>query len=124
MFSIDARSRVPIYEQLVQNIINLISKGILSADDQLPSVRSLARDIGINPNTVQKAYQELEQRGLIYQAAGRGSFISPGDNLTRAVLEQHLKAIEIPMRKAKNAGVSKEMVKKLTNEIYEEEINR
>ena len=122
MFSIDARSRVPIYEQIVQNIISLISKGILTADDQLPSVRSLARDIGINPNTVQKAYQELELRGLIYQAAGRGSFISPGENLTKAVLEQHLKAIEEPMRAAKKAGVTKEAVIKLTGEIYKEEI--
>ena len=121
MFSIDARSRVPIYEQLVQNIINLISKGALAADDQLPSVRSLARDLGINPNTVQKSYQELELRGLIYQAAGRGSFISPGENLTRAVLEQCLKAVEVPMHAAKKAGVSKEIMLKLTNEIYEEE---
>lgn len=122
MFSIDTRSRVPIYEQIVQNIISLISKGVLVADDQLPSVRSLARDIGINPNTVQKAYQELELRGLIYQAAGRGSFISPGENLTKAVLEQHLKAIEEPMRAAKKAGVSKEVVIKLTGEIFKEEI--
>ena len=122
MFSIDARSRVPIYEQIVQNIIGLISKGVLAADDQLPSVRSMARDIGINPNTVQKAYQELELRGLIYQAAGRGSFISPGDNLTKAVLDQHLKAIEEPMRAAKKAGISKEAVIKLTGEIYKEEI--
>lgn len=121
MFSIDARSRIPIYEQLVQNIISLISKGILSADDQLPSVRTLAREIGINPNTVQKAYQELELRGLIYQAAGRGSFISPGDNLTRAVFEQHLKAVETPLRAARKAGVTKEMVLTLTHKIYEEE---
>ncbi len=122
MFSIDTRSRVPIYEQIVQNIISLISKGALAADDQLPSVRSLARDIGINPNTVQKAYQELEARGLIYQAAGRGSFISPGEHLTKAVLEQHLKAIEEPMRTAKKAGISKETVIKLADEIYREEI--
>lgn len=122
MFSIDTRSRVPIYEQIVQNIISLISKGALSADDQLPSVRSLARDIGINPNTVQKAYQELETRGLIYQAVGRGSFISPGEQLTRAVFEQHLKAIEEPIRTAKKAGVPKEAVVKLTDEIYKEEL--
>ncbi len=122
MFSIDTRSRVPIYEQIVQNIINLISKGVLAADDQLPSVRSLARDIGINPNTVQKAYQELELRGLIYQAAGRGSFIAPGEHLARAVLDQRLQAVEAPMRAAKKAGVSKEAVIKLADEIYREEL--
>ena len=123
MFSIDARSRIPIYEQLVHNIISLISKGVLSADDQLPSVRSLARDLGINPNTVQKAYQELEQRGLIYQAAGRGSFISPGDHLKKAVFEQHLKAVETPVRAARIAGITKEMIDALTQQIYEEDSN-
>ncbi|MFV0496740.1 MAG: GntR family transcriptional regulator [Candidatus Fimivivens sp.] len=122
MFSIDTRSRVPIYEQIVQNVISLVSKGILSDDDQLPSVRSLAREIGINPNTVQKAYQELETRGLIYQAAGRGSFICPGENLTKVVLEQKLKAIEEPMRVARKIGVSKESVIGLVDEIYEEGI--
>ena len=54
MFSIDSRSRVAIYEQLVQNIIGLIARGVLQPDDQLPSVRNLARDLGINPNTVQR----------------------------------------------------------------------
>lgn len=82
MFSIDSRSRMAIYEQLVQNIIGLIARGVLQPDDQLPSVRNLARDLGINPNTVQKAYQELEAKGMIYQAAGRGSFIAPGESLT------------------------------------------
>ncbi|MEG2144439.1 MAG: GntR family transcriptional regulator, partial [Oscillospiraceae bacterium] len=55
MYSIDVRSRVPIYEQLKQNIVKLISTGILDPDEQLPGVRSLARELGINPNTVQKA---------------------------------------------------------------------
>ena len=77
MFSIDSRSRMAIYEQLVQNIIGLIARGVLQPDDQLPSVRNLARDLGINPNTVQKAYQELERQGIIYTVPGRGSFVSP-----------------------------------------------
>ena len=77
MFSIDTRSRIPIYEQLKNNIAGLIASGVLSEDEQLPSVRSLARELGINPNTVQRAYQELEGQGIIYQATGRGSFVSP-----------------------------------------------
>lgn len=76
MFHLDMNSRVPIYEQLQERIIELYLLGILKPNDALPSVRTLAKDIGINPNTVQKAYQELERRNITYSLAGRGSFIS------------------------------------------------
>lgn len=91
MFSIDSRSRMAIYEQLVQNIIGLIARGVLQPDDQLPSVRNLARDLGINPNTVQKAYQELEAKGMIYQAAGPRKLYCAGrvaDRFDRAAKAQ------------------------------------
>lgn len=121
MFTVDIRSRVPIYEQLVKNITDLITSGALSPDEQLPSVRSLARDIGINPNTVQKAYQDLENKGLIYQAAGRGSFIAPGDALTQAVIEGKLKALNAPIKEAAYAGIKKVTVMELVDQIYSEE---
>ncbi|WP_024859542.1 GntR family transcriptional regulator [Ruminococcus flavefaciens] len=76
MFSIDLTSRIPIYEQIYQKIVNLIINGTLAENDQLPSVRSLAKSTGVNPNTVSKAYQELERNGVIYSVPGRGSFIS------------------------------------------------
>ena len=121
MFSIDSRSRVAIYEHLVQNIIGLIARGVLQPDDQLPSVRSLARDLGINPNTVQKAYQELEAKGMIYQAAGRGSFIAPGESLTDSIVQQKLKEARPPILSAKKAGVPRERILALVDEIYEKE---
>lgn len=120
MFSIDMRSREPIYEQLVNNIIMLITSGVLMPDEQLPSVRNLARDLGINPNTVQKAYQELESRGMVYHAAGRGSFISPGENLTQAVLDERIAAVKEQLIAAKNAGVSKAELIELVEKIYME----
>ncbi len=120
MFSIDLRSREPIYEQLVNNIISLITNKVLLPDEQLPSVRNLARDLGINPNTVQKAYQELESRGLVYHAAGRGSFISPGENLTQAVHDERLSAVEQEMQNCKKAGVAKERLIALVEKVYEE----
>lgn len=120
MFSIDLRSREPIYEQLVNNIILLITNGVLEPDEQLPSVRNLARDLGINPNTVQKAYQELESRGLVYHAAGRGSFISPGEDLTRAVLDERLTAAEAELVKCRKAGVAKSEILQLLEKVYEE----
>ena len=76
MFSIDLTSRMPIYEQIYQKIVNLIINGTLAEYDQLPSVRTLAKSTGVNPNTVSKAYQELERNGVIYSVPGRGSFVS------------------------------------------------
>ncbi len=85
MINIDYRSRVPIYDQIVNGIIRLKAAGVLNADDKLPSVRALASDIGINPNTVQRAYQILENEGIIYSVSGKGSFIS-GDKDAEAAL--------------------------------------
>ncbi len=76
MFNIDLTSRVPIYEQLYKKTVELVMKGILKEQTQMPSVRSLAKELGVNPNTVAKAYQQLEHDGIIYSVAGRGSFIS------------------------------------------------
>ncbi len=120
MFSIDIRSREPIYEQLVKNIINLITKGVLMPDDPLPSVRTLARDLGINPNTVQKAYHELELKGMIYHAAGRGSFVAQSSDLADAVISQRMDAVKDSLAAARKAGVSKESIIKLVSELYGE----
>ena len=78
MLTIDLQSRQPIYEQLIYRMSELVALGALAPGEQLPSVRALARDLGINPNTVQKAYQELERRGVICSVAGKGSFIAGG----------------------------------------------
>ncbi|UII57746.1 GntR family transcriptional regulator [Cytobacillus spongiae] len=77
MFELDVRSRKPIYEQLVDKLKELIISEVLKQDEQLPSVRSLAQQITVNPNTIQKAYRELENQGYIYSVKGRGSFVSP-----------------------------------------------
>ena len=81
MFDIDLMSRTPIYEQLYRRVIELIMKGVLKEQDKLPSVRSLATDLGVNPNTVAKAYTLLERDGIIHSLAGRGSFVSKPDTL-------------------------------------------
>lgn len=77
MFELDLRSRSPIYEQLVDKIKELIIKNVLKPDEQLPAVRVLAGELTINPNTIQKAYRELEHRGYIYSVPGKGSFVKP-----------------------------------------------
>lgn len=81
MLQLDFRSRVPIYEQLVEKIKELIVYQVLKSDEQLPSVRELALELTVNPNTIQKAYRELERLGYIYSVPGKGSFVKPTDQL-------------------------------------------
>lgn len=76
MINIDSTSSLPIFEQIVQEIGRLIAYQILNPHDQLPSVRSLAKDLGINPNTVMKAYSLGEKQDLIYSKSGLGFFVS------------------------------------------------
>ena len=106
MIQIDLQSRVPLYAQLQEQIIRLSMLGILDENQQLPSVRALAREVGVNPNTVAKAYQQLEQQGIIYTVSGRGSFVSPDvlslQSLRQAALQEVLDAVD----KALSRGVS------------------
>jgi len=76
MFQIDRFGRQPIYEQIVEQAEQLIASGTLRPGDQLPSVRALSQTLSANPNTLQKAYTELERRGVTISAPGSGRFIS------------------------------------------------
>lgn len=81
MIGIDLQNRKPIYEQIVERFQTLIVSGVLEPDSQMPSVRSLAMELSINPNTIQKAYSALEQEGYIYPVKGRGNFVSGNKGL-------------------------------------------
>lgn len=76
MFQIDLKSRKAIYEQVVDNFKELIIAGVLKPDEKVPSVRDMAKELTINPNTIQKAYRELENKGYFYSVSGLGSFVS------------------------------------------------
>lgn len=76
MFQIDLKNRKPIYEQVVDNFKKLIIKGILKEDEKVPSIREMSKILTVNPNTVQKAYRELENKGYFYTVHGQGTFIS------------------------------------------------
>ena len=106
MFDIDLQSRTPIYEQLYKKVTELIVDGTLNANDKLPSVRELAKELGINPNTVSKAFQMLERDKIIYSLAGRGSFISNADaSLVKAKASIDF---ENAVTEAKRAGLKKD----------------
>lgn len=110
MIKLDLQSRVPLYEQLQEQIIRLSLMGVLEANEQLPSVRSLAREVGVNPNTVAKAYQKLERQGIIYTISGRGSFVSPNvlslQSPRQAALDEVFEALD----KALSRGIAPEEV--------------
>ncbi len=107
LITVDVKDRKLIYEQLIDNIKNLIMEGLIGPEEFLPSVRVLARELGINPNTIQKAYAELERQGVIVSLAGRGSMVT--SNIT-AVRELSKKKISEEMlesvRAAKRAGIT------------------
>lgn len=77
IIAIDLRNPKPIYEQIKDNIKQLIITGALKQDEKLPSVRELAQTTSINPNTIQKAYKDLESDGFVYTVSGRGNFVAP-----------------------------------------------
>ena len=76
MFQLDLKSRKSIYEQVIDNLKELIMTRVLSTDEKLPSVRELSKEITVNPNTVQKAYRELERQGYVYTTSGVGTFVA------------------------------------------------
>lgn len=106
MIHIDLQSRTPIYEQLQEQILRLSLVGVLDQNQQLPSVRSLAREIGVNPNTVAKAYQELERQGIIYTVPGKGSFISPDVAGLSAPKQQAMQEVLDACDRALERGIS------------------
>ena len=88
MIILDLKDARPLYEQVVERFKHLILCGALPEDEKLPSVRNLAMELSINPNTIQKAYGELERQGFIYSVKGRGNFVSSTENLREAKKEE------------------------------------
>ncbi|MFZ5644463.1 MAG: GntR family transcriptional regulator [Bacillota bacterium] len=85
-FRIEPGRGIPIYIQVLEQIRSSVASGVLAPGDQLPSVRDLAVQLSINPNTISKAYQELEHEGVVYTLRGRGTFVSqPSSTLSDSV---------------------------------------
>lgn len=110
IFTLNPAGRQPIYEQLYQSVVKMAALGVFGENEQLPSVRSVAQELGVNVNTVQKAYQMLERDGVIVSYPGKGSFIAPGEN---ALLRQQKSAREnllLAARAAAECGLSEEEI--------------
>lgn len=117
---IDYQNRKPIYEQIVERFQMLILKGILEPDAQMPSVRNLATELSINPNTIQKAYSLLEQQGFIYPVKGRGNFVSGNQALIEQRKNTFLQKLKALIGEGKEIGISKETCVEKIVEFYEE----
>ena len=113
MFNLDLSSRVPIFEQLYNNTVRLISLGVLAPNDKLPPVRVLATELSVNPNTVAKAYKLLESDGYICSAVGKGTFISPDLSVKAAEKEAALKKLETELKNCVSLGVTKDEIESL-----------
>ena len=118
MIMLDYKDTRPIYEQVVEKFQTLILKGVLEPDAQLPSVRSLAFELSINPNTIQRAYGELERQGFIYTVKGRGGFVRYNEDLLEirkerlreqiAEILEEARELNIPIKELLEAGVQTE----------------
>lgn len=121
MFQIDVLSRTPVYLQLIEQTERLILSGILPLGTQMPSVRSLSIELSVNPNTIQKAYSELDARGLTGAVPGRGCFVTP---LALQLLQQRARK-QLPelgelLQKLKISGVSKEEILQCIESVYDD----
>lgn len=120
MFDLDLRSRKPIYEQLVDKFKELIIKEVLQADEKLPSVRTLARQMTINPNTIQKAYRELESQGYIYSLKGKGSFVQAfSEKASQEELIKVKEKLKAAISEALYLGMARADIELLLQEIDE-----
>ena len=121
MYQLDLHSRAPIYQQLKEKILRLIMAGAIGPGDPLPSVRVMARELGINPNTVAKAYQELESEGVIYSVSGRGSFLSPGFQAVELLRKEAFQQFCTALERAHQVGVPLEQLDRQIRIIYQQE---
>ena len=109
--SIDYTKREPIYEQIVREVEKLITLGVLTPGSQIPSVRALAYDLGINPNTVKKAYDMLEENGLIISKSTKGTFISDDVSMAKKQkIEELMGKIQDILKELESYGLTREEI--------------
>lgn len=119
MFVIDLMSRVPVYEQIINQVEEKILIGVLRAGDKMPSVRNLSIELSINPNTIQKAYTELDRKQLIITVPGKGAFVS--DKASEVILtasRDKLTELTNMVKQMRFAGICKEEIIDIINKVY------
>ncbi len=102
---IDMRDSRPIFEQISDWYRKLILQGVMAPDEKMPSVRTLAMELSTNPNTVQRAYADLEQKGFIYTVRGRGNFVCGGQDLVQQRKEEMVREIRVILDEGLSMGL-------------------
>ncbi|CAH0204979.1 HTH-type transcriptional repressor YtrA [Peribacillus sp. Bi96] len=113
MFELDVENSKPIYEQLMDKFKELMINDVLQEHNQLPSIRILARELTINPNTIQKAYKQLESDGYIYTLPGKGNFVAPPTSLKNSLEEKIRNDLEKVFAEALYIGIDKHEIYRL-----------
>lgn len=121
MYQIDVMSRVPVYEQIVEQTEKFIMTGILKEGDKIPSVRNLSIQLSVNPNTIQKAVSELDRRGLVASVPGKGCFITDKARRTLCMAKRNdLSVVREKIEELALAGVEKEEIIEVIDEVYKD----
>ena len=115
MFTLDSRSKQALYQQIMDQIVLLVSTGVLDIGDQLPSIRELASSLGINPNTVARAYSELEQKGIINTVPKVGAFVAD-ISLTKEIKEEAKTALADLFTQYLMLGLTEDEIRSLVEE--------
>ena len=106
MIILDYQDRRPIYEQVTEKFRILIYQGVLPPGERLPSVRQMAMELSINPNTIQRAYMTLEQEGLIYPVKGKGNFVADTSSIQKKSRQDYCREFQELVRKGRKLGIS------------------
>ena len=120
MIVLDYQDRRPIYEQIADKLQVLINKGILEENTQMPSVRKMAMDLSINPNTIQRAYALLESKGYIYTIKGRGNFVSPKENFIDEEKEQFFRDLKVQLQQGIDMNIPLAQILEHVEKNYKE----
>ena len=120
MFTMRLTGGAPIYEQLEQRITELILSGEMSADEKLPAVREIAKQLSINPNTVQRTYASLEAKGLIYSIPAKGSYVASSESYLEKIRREGEEMFSEAVKKALKNGLSVDDLHKIVNSVSEE----
>ena len=118
MIVIDHNSKTPVYEQIQVQILSLITSGVLTPGDKLPSLRNLAAELSLNFNTIKKVFAQLEADGVIVTVQGKGCFVAETAKENRTVLDKAEAALREAVTVACASGVSKETAERMVAEIY------
>lgn len=110
MFLINYKDPRPVYEQIKDGFKKMILSGVLENGEKMPSVRTIAMELSINPNTIQRAYRELEQEGFIYSVAGKGSFVGDSRELNDKHKDKLFKELDELLTEMKQARIAKEQI--------------